>query len=124
AHHEPVRHRGLSRGAARAAQTALSTTGRVTMLLEAHLPAQDAPPSKGAEEFAAALQGALPGAVAAVRGRRAPDWGPVHEALERWQDEEAERPGVAVRGAELLVEALDDLPQALAVKPGRGGHTT
>lgn len=123
AHQEPVRHRGLSRGAARAAQTALSTMGRVTMLLEAHLPARDAPASKEASQFAAALRESLPGAVSAVRERRAPEWGPVHEALERWQAREGERQGVAVRGAELLVEALDDLPQALAVKPGQGGHS-
>ncbi|MEU1787943.1 FUSC family protein [Streptomyces sparsogenes] len=122
AHKEPVRHRGLSRGAARAAQTALSTMGRVTMLVEAHLPAPDAPASKEAEEFAEALRRSLPEAVTAVRERRVAGWGPVREALERWQDREEERPGVAVRGAELLVEALDDLTQALARRPGKPGQ--
>ncbi len=64
---EPVRHRGLSRTAATAAGSALATMGRVTMILEAHLPAKDAEPSPGADAFAAALRPALE-----TRGPRGP----------------------------------------------------
>ncbi|GAA2917360.1 hypothetical protein GCM10020221_11890 [Streptomyces thioluteus] len=49
---EPVRHRGLSRTAERAADTALATMGRVTMLMEAHTPDRDAQPSPYAGKFA------------------------------------------------------------------------
>lgn len=113
AHREPVRHRGLSRPAARAAQTALSTMGRVAMLLEAHLPERDAPPSEEAGDFAAALRQALPEAVKAVRERRPLNWSAVHQSLERWRQRSGDRPGVALRDAEQLVDALDDLVEAL-----------
>ncbi|WP_275560450.1 FUSC family protein [Streptomyces sp. 5-6(2022)] len=113
AHREPVRHRGLSRPAARAAQTALSMMGRVAMLLEAHLPERDAPPSAEAGAFAAALRQALPEAVRAVRERRPLNWSPVHQSLERWRQRSGDRPGVALRDAEQLVDALDDLAEAL-----------
>ncbi|MET7937521.1 FUSC family protein [Streptomyces sp. NPDC005322] len=114
AQREPVRHRGLSRRAARAAQTALSTTGRVTMLLEAHLPDRDAPPSKEARDFAAALRATVPKAAEAVRERQSLDWAPVQEALERWQERAGDRPWVGVRSAEMLMESLEDLAEALA----------
>ncbi|MFH8812631.1 FUSC family protein [Streptomyces hygroscopicus] len=113
AHREPVRHRGLSRHAARAAQTALSTMGRVVMLLEAHLPERDAAPSEEAADFAAALRQALPKAVEAVRERQPLDWEAVHRSLERWQRKAGDRPGVALRGAGQLQDALDDLAEAL-----------
>ncbi|MFE2027859.1 FUSC family protein [Streptomyces hygroscopicus] len=113
AHREPVRHRGLSRHAARAAQTALSTMGRVVMLLEAHLPERDAAPSEEAADFAAALRQALPKAVEAVRERQPLNWEAVHRSLERWQRKAGDRPGVALRGAGQLQDALDDLAEAL-----------
>ncbi|MDN3059609.1 FUSC family protein [Streptomyces sp. SRF1] len=113
AHREPVRHRGLSRHAARAAQTALSTMGRVVMLLEAHLPERDAAPSEEAADFASALRQALPKAVEAVRERQPLDWEAVHRSLERWQRKAGDRPGVALRGAGQLQDALDDLAEAL-----------
>ncbi|MFI7313580.1 FUSC family protein [Streptomyces hygroscopicus] len=113
AHREPVRHRGLSRHAARAAQTALSTMGRVVMLLEAHLPERDAAPSEEAADFAAALRQALPKAVEAVRERQPLDWEAVRRSLERWQRKAGDRPGVALRGAGQLQDALDDLAEAL-----------
>ncbi len=114
AHREPVRHRGLSRRAARAAQTALSTMGRVVMLLEAHLPERDAAPSEEAGDFAAALRQAMPKAVEAVRERRPLNWEAVRRSLERWRQKAGDRPGVALRDAEQLVDALDDLAEALS----------
>ncbi|MFG2581349.1 FUSC family protein [Streptomyces malaysiensis] len=114
AHREPVRHRGLSRGAARDAQTALSTMGRVVMLVEAHLPEREAPPSPEAADFAETLRRSIPEAADAVRERRPPEWTAVHASLERWQDAAGDRPGVAPRGAGQLVDALDDLAEALS----------
>ncbi|MFI1179660.1 FUSC family protein [Streptomyces sp. NPDC020799] len=116
---EPVRHRGLSRTKERAADAALATMGRATMLMEAHLPDRDAEPSKGAEAFAAALQEALPAAAAAVRERGPLDWTGPRAALTAWQAEVGDE-GVAVRGADLLMDALDDLAEALS--PGPGGR--
>ncbi|MBH1933002.1 FUSC family protein [Streptomyces sp. AV19] len=116
---EPVRHRGISRTAERAADAALATMGRVTMLMEAHVPDRDAPPSPHAGTFAAALREALPDAVAAVRERRALAWPGPRAAVDGWYAAEGDR-GVAVRGAELLVDALDELAEALS--PGPGGR--
>ncbi|NLU71332.1 FUSC family protein [Streptomyces sp. HNM0575] len=112
---EPVRHRGgLSRRSASAAQSAMVTLGRVTMLLEAHLPDRDAEPSAGAADYSEAVRTALPDAVAAVREGRTPDWGPVHDALSRWWELESDRPSpsVALRTADLLTDAAEDLADA------------
>lgn len=109
---EPVRHRGLSLGAARAAAGALSTMGRVTMLMEAHLPGVAAEPSPGAGVFAAELGSAVERAAGAVGQGADLEWGPLRESLDAWRAE-AEGRGVALRAAELLVDALDDLAAAL-----------
>ncbi|WHX20878.1 FUSC family protein [Streptomyces malaysiensis subsp. malaysiensis] len=122
AHREPVRHRGLSRAAARAAQTALSMMGRTVMLLEAHLPERDAAPTEEAGEFAAALRRAMPEAVEAVRKRRPLNWEPVRRSLERWREKSGDRPGVALRDAGQLMDALDDLAEALN-RSARQSHT-
>ncbi|QKW50000.1 FUSC family protein [Streptomyces buecherae] len=114
---EPVRHRGISRRSAGAAQTALSTMGRVTMLLEAHPPDRSAPASPAAEEFAAALRAALPDAADAVRARQPLDWTAVHAALDAWRTREG-TDALPVRCAELLVDALDELAGALSRGPG------
>ncbi|MFG2179323.1 FUSC family protein [Streptomyces abikoensis] len=119
AQQEPVRHRGISRAAERAAESALATLGRAAMLMEAHLPGPDAEPDPGAGEFAAALRAALPDAVTAVRERRRPDWSGPHAALAAWVARVGDE-GVAVRGSELMVEALDELAEALA--PGQRGR--
>ncbi|MHA7956637.1 FUSC family protein [Streptomyces sp. L500] len=119
AQQEPVRHRGISRAAERAAESALATLGRAAMLMEAHLPGPDAEPDPGAGEFAAALRAALPDAVTAVRERRRPDWSAPHAALAAWVARVGDE-GVAVRGSELIVEALDELAEALA--PGQRGR--
>ncbi|MEU1822229.1 FUSC family protein [Streptomyces abikoensis] len=119
AQQEPVRHRGISRAAERSAESALATLGRAAMLMEAHLPGPDAEPDPGADEFAAALRAALPDAVTAVRERRRPDWSGPHVALAAWVARVGDE-GVAVRGSELMVEALDELAEALA--PGQRGR--
>ncbi|GAB2784824.1 FUSC family protein [Streptomyces daliensis] len=111
---EPVRHRGrLSRRSANDAQSALVTMGRVTMLLEPHLPERDAKPSEGAADYAAALGPAVTAAAEAVRENRAVDWAPVHEALSRWWARADEPPPVDLRTADLLTDALDDLADAV-----------
>ncbi|MGI5528214.1 FUSC family protein [Streptomyces syringium] len=117
AQREPVRHRGISRSAERGAEAALATMGRTAMLMEAHLPDRDAAPSKEAEDFAAALRAALPEAVAAVRARRDLDWSGPLQAYAAWQARVGDE-GVAVRAAELLVDALDELAGVLSRGPG------
>ncbi|MFE7114066.1 FUSC family protein [Streptomyces sp. NPDC057654] len=114
---EPVRHRGLSRSAERSAETALTTMGRVTMLMEAHLPDKDAEPNDDAARFVEALRAALPDAVEAVRERRELDWSQPREVLDEWRERVGDE-GVAVRGAELLTDALDELARALTRGPG------
>ncbi|MFH8573169.1 FUSC family protein [Streptomyces sp. NPDC017993] len=116
---EPVRHRGLSRTAATTAGSALATMGRVTMILEAHLPAKDAEPSPGADAFAAALRPALERAAHAVREREELDWSALRAAWEEW-NAGSDGQGVALRAADLLLDALDDLAGALSRGPG--GH--
>ncbi|MGW1194306.1 FUSC family protein [Streptomyces sp. NPDC002536] len=115
---EPVRHRGISRSAERASEAALITMGRVTMLMEAHLPDRDAAPSPAAEKFATTLRVALPTAVEAVRVRDALDWSKPRAALAEWQEKEGDE-GVAVRASELLMDALEELGEALS--PGTKG---
>ncbi|MBM9509519.1 FUSC family protein [Actinacidiphila acididurans] len=116
---EPVRHRGLSRTAVRDADAAVSALGRVGLLVEAHLPPRDAPPVPAAGELAAALRKATRAAARDIRERRAPQWEQVRAALEKWEAQlpadpadEAE-PQVLRRGADLLVETLDELAEAL-----------
>ncbi|RLV08851.1 hypothetical protein CTZ27_08890 [Streptomyces griseocarneus] len=116
---EPVRHRGISRTKERAAEAALTTLGRATLLMEAHLPDRDAEPSKGAAAFATALQDSLPAAAQAIRDRAALDWTAPRAALTAWQTETGDE-GVAVRGTDLLMDALDELAEALS--PGPGGR--
>ncbi|MEU2515010.1 FUSC family protein, partial [Streptomyces syringium] len=117
AQREPVRHRGISRSAERGAEAALATMGRTTMLMEAHLPDRDAAPSKEAGDFATALRAALPEAVTAVRERRDLDWSGPLQAYAAWQARVGDE-GVAVRAAELLVDALDELAGVLSRGPG------
>ncbi len=114
---EPVRHRGLSRTSAAAATTALTTMGRVAMILEAHLPKKDAEPSVGATAFAYELRESLDRATRAVMDREELDWSELRAVWERW-DAEDESQGVALRGADLLLDALDDLAHALSRGPG------
>ncbi len=122
---EPVRHRGLSRRSAREAQLALVTMGRVTMLMEAHLPPREAAPSPGPSSFTAALGPAVSTAAAAVRDRRALDFSAVHQALDGWRagcgTEEPE--SVGLRGADLLTDAFEELAAAVHPPASTTGHS-
>ncbi|MEU3993521.1 FUSC family protein [Streptomyces platensis] len=114
---EPVRHRGLSPASAKAAGAALATMGRVTMILEVHLPERDAASSPGATAFAFELRASLEEATQAVRERGELNWTELRAVWERW-DAEDENRGVALRVADLLLDALDDLAEALSREPG------
>ncbi|MEV0444531.1 FUSC family protein [Streptomyces spectabilis] len=116
AQREPVRHRGLSRAAAQDAEHALVQIGRVAMLMEAHLPERGAPPVPAAARFADALRTATAQGAKAVRERRVPTWDPVREALAAW-DGEGVPDRVVRRGANLLLQALDELSDALDTAP-------
>ncbi|MGI5352527.1 FUSC family protein [Streptomyces sp. CA-250714] len=116
---EPVRHHGrLSRRSAGEAQSALVTMGRACMLLEAHLPSPhpSARPDSAAADFSAALASDVSTAVTAVRNSEPLEWDAVHEALARWWEQADHPPPVALRTAELLTDALDDLAQAVVPK--------
>lgn len=122
AQHEPVRHRGLSHAAAGDTQHALSQLGRVAMLMEAHLPEGGATPVPEAGPLAEALRRATEQGAKAVRERRVPDWGPVRDALELWDEQELLREGeadpVVRNGADLLLEALEEFSRGLDSGPG------
>ncbi len=113
---EPVRHRGLSPASAKAAGAALATMGRVTMILEVHLPERDAAASPGATAFAFELRACLEEATRAVRERDALNWSELRAVWERWDAEDESR-GVALRVADLQLDALDDLAEALSREP-------
>ncbi|MEV6261558.1 FUSC family protein [Streptomyces sp. NPDC051784] len=120
ARYEPVRHRGISRTSAADAQDALAQFGRVTMLMEAHLPAVSATPVPEAAELAEALRRATEEGAKAVRERRVPDWEPVRAALARPADGAGPPPDSFVRnGAILLLRALEDFSKALEISSGR-----
>lgn len=113
---EPVRHRGLSLGSAKAASAALATMGRVIMIMEAHLPDKGAEPSAGAAAFAAELRPSLERAGHAVRERSTLNWSGLRAVWGEW-DAEAESQGVPLRAADLLLDALDELAEALSRGP-------
>ncbi|MFD7018928.1 FUSC family protein [Streptomyces sp. NPDC059928] len=112
ARHEPVRHRGLSRSAADEAARALRQLGRTAMLMEAHLPDQDAVPVPAAAKLADALRHATEQGAKAVRERRVPRWEEVEQALAAW-DGEGVPDRVVRQGAGLVLHCLDDLTDAL-----------
>ncbi|WP_369215382.1 FUSC family protein, partial [Streptomyces flavofungini] len=113
---EPVRHRGLSRATAADAEEALAQLGRVAMLMEAHLPDRDATPVPAAARLADALRTSTEQGAKAVRERRVPRWDEVREALAEWEGEGV--PDRVVRkGATLLLQALEDLSEALDTTP-------
>jgi hypothetical protein len=107
---EPVRHRGLSRGAADAAQEAVAALGRAAMLLEAHLPDRGHAPVAGAAELAVAVRAGTAAGARAVRERRVPEWDGVRAVLAGWDAPE----GSLLRcAAGQVMEALDEVSEAL-----------
>lgn len=110
---EPVRHLGLSGETVRDADAALHAMGRVGLLMEAHLPDTDAAPVPAAARFASVLREAAAEAARSVRERSVPGWETVHAALEAWDEPAGARERLIRRGAELFVETLDELAQAL-----------
>ncbi|ATW49776.1 FUSC family protein [Streptomyces peucetius] len=125
--HEPVRARALSRDTAEQAGRALAQAGRVAMLIEAHLPERgaghDAEPVPAAAALAEVLRHATEDAAEAVREYRVPDWGPVHEVVDRWGTKEAA--DAVLRGSAVqLLDALDALAGALAAARDDNGPQT
>lgn len=119
---EPVRHRGrISKTIATDAHSAMVTMGRSMTMLEAHIPDRDAQPSEAAGEFAAALAPAVAEAADAVRRDKPVQLEPIQEALDRWWLREPSPPPVALRAAQLWVEALSDLATALAKRRSSSG---
>jgi uncharacterized membrane protein YccC len=127
AKHEPVRSRVLSRRTAEDAGRALAQAGRVAMLIEAHLPeyggGQGAVPVPAAAALAEVLRHAVEEGAEAVRENRVPDWGPVHEVVDRWGTTETSD-AVLRGGAVQLLAALDDLADAMAARQGDDGPRT
>lgn len=80
--------------------------------MEAHLPERDATPVPAAARLAKALRTATEDGARAVRERRVPRWQAVRDALADW-DGEGVPDRVVRRGAGLLLEALEDLSDAL-----------
>lgn len=114
---EPVRHRGLSRRAAQDADTALSAMGRVGMLMEAHLPGRNAAPIPAAAAFARVLREAAADSAQQVRDGAPPRWDAARAALDGWPGDSSQERMVR-RGAELLVETLDEFQEALRSRSG------
>ncbi|MFE0088110.1 FUSC family protein [Streptomyces sp. NPDC058991] len=118
---EPVRHRGLNRREAQDAGEAVRALGRAAMLLETHLPAGDGPPVPEAARFAEAMEADTSRAARDVRERRNPQWDRVEEALDAWAHAEHGQGGlqerVVRRGAELQLQALEDLATAMDRTP-------
>jgi uncharacterized membrane protein YccC len=110
--HEPVRHRGLSHAAAEQAGHALAEFGRVTMLLEAHLPERGAPPLPAAATLAESLRRATERGAKEVRERGEPHWDDLREMLDAWSDDPPDH-FLLHKGAVLLLAALDEVTTAL-----------
>ncbi|MET8677244.1 FUSC family protein [Streptomyces sp. NPDC004647] len=119
---EPVRHPDLTVASADDANEALAAMGRAVMLLEAHLPERGEPPLPAAERFAETLREATAKGARDVRERRVPRWDPVEEALDAWEPTDGQD-HVVRRGAELLLDALEDLTAAIgSALLDRGGR--
>ncbi|MBZ9642647.1 FUSC family protein, partial [Streptomyces sp. PSKA30] len=113
---EPVRQRGLSRVAADDAEDALMQMGRVTMLMEAHLPERDARSVPPAARLADALRTATEKGAKAVRERRVPHWDAVRDALDDPTWSIADDP-VVRHGSRMLHRCLTELSEALDPTP-------
>ncbi|MEX0169624.1 FUSC family protein [Streptomyces sp. LMG1-1-1.1] len=111
--HEPVRHRGLSHAAAEQAEHALAQFGRVSMLLEAHLPERGAPPVPAAATLAESVHRATERGAKQVRERKEPQWDDLRETVTAWSADPPDH-FLLHKGAVLLLEALDEVSVALA----------
>ncbi|MFE0650254.1 FUSC family protein [Streptomyces sp. NPDC059534] len=110
--HEPVRHRGLSHAAAEQAEHALAEFGRVAMLLEAHLPERGAPAVPAAATLAESLHRATERGAKEVRERRVPEWDDLRDTAAAWSADPPDH-FLLHKGADLLLEALDEVTVAL-----------
>jgi uncharacterized membrane protein YccC len=120
---EPVRHRGLRHSQLSGARSALAALGRTVLLMEAHLPAPDAPSAPGAARFAEVLRTETARAADAVRAEQSPDLGDVRAAYDAWLGTvpepasdaaaEADATQLLLLDAGYLVEALEALQEAL-----------
>ena len=117
---EPVRHRGLRASQLADSRAAMAALGRISMLLEAHMPPPDAAPVPGAADFAELLREQTAQAARAIRADQPVDLGTIRGHYEQWAkqlSELADAPGgpagLLYRDAGLLVEALEGLDSAL-----------
>ncbi len=134
---EPVRHSvhspQLTRKQLDRVRSALGSLSRVSLLMEAHLPGQEATAVPGAEEFGRALAEATAAAGEAVLTGRPADFGPLRAAHRAWEERleadpqiaaahrPGDRPDVVRSGVRLLLEALGELERALRPARGAGG---
>ncbi|MBO1416752.1 FUSC family protein [Streptomyces sp. FH025] len=119
---EPGRHEsgltGVSRRQIDRGRSAVGHLGRAAVLLEAHLPGEDAEPVPGAAEYAEELQLATALAAAALLTGRPVEFGAVREAQARLEEGLAQAPAGVQRdvlraGTRLVGQALKDLERAL-----------
>ncbi|WP_457032107.1 FUSC family protein [Kitasatospora sp. P5_F3] len=122
---EPVRHDShlpeLSRKQIDRARAAIGLLGRSAVLMEAHLPAEDADPVPGATEFAEELRDATAIAAAALLVGDPVDLTGLRAAHRQWDDRLAALPAtdrveVAGAGSRLLLSALTDLEKVTRAK--------
>ncbi|MFD7642835.1 FUSC family protein [Kitasatospora sp. NPDC059795] len=123
---EPVHHFArtpeLSRKQFDRARSAVGMLDRSTVLLEAHLPAEDAPPLPGAGAFGEELRDATAIAAAAILLGQNVDFSQLREAHRSWDYLLASLPrdeGIDVTraGARLVMQALTELEKAVRTRP-------
>ncbi|KIQ63043.1 hypothetical protein TR51_29990 [Kitasatospora griseola] len=123
---EPVHHfakvPGLSRKQFDRARSAVGMLDRSIVLLEAHLPAADAPPLPGAGAFGEELRDATAIAAAAILLGQDVDFSELREAHRTWDYLLASLPrdeGIDVTraGARLVMQALTELEKSVRTRP-------
>ncbi|MFE2350654.1 FUSC family protein [Kitasatospora cineracea] len=123
---EPVRHdeqvRELTRKQFDKARSAVGMLDRCTVLLEAHLPPEDAPPVPGAAAFGEELRDATALAAAAVLLGQDVDFALLRDAHRTWDHQLAALPrddriDVTRAGARLVMQALTELERAVRTRP-------
>ncbi|MGW4381716.1 FUSC family protein [Kitasatospora sp. NPDC004531] len=123
---EPVHHFAkapeLTRKQFDRARSAVGMLDRSVVLLEAHLPAEDAPPLPGAGAFGEELRDATAIAAAAILLGQDVDFSALREAHRSWdyllaslpRDEEID---VTRAGARLVMQALTELEKSVRTRP-------